>query len=231
MFHGTLFQSETVFRGTCIFAKMIIMPRKKWEAKKEVTESLLKFREKRKWQINLRRYVIEKSPCPQYAPYFALDIQNIRQWFEYQFSEELNWDNFGKCWQFDHIIPVVYFDHSIEIELKMCWNFTNLRVEPFQLNKNRGSRIDVLGAKTYFDELYQKTGYAITWALKDKIDQIELSELASSEPQQRFLIEHKDYLDQIENYSAFEFELLNSGRSVKDVRHEIDLINKLSSRF
>jgi ABC-type Fe3+-citrate transport system substrate-binding protein len=111
----------------------------------------------------------------------------------------------------------------------MCWNFTNLRVEPFQLNKNRGSRIDVLGAKSYFGELFERTGYTMAGSLRDKIDQIELSELASSQPQQNFLIEHKDYLDQIENYSAFEFELLNSGRSIKDVRHEIDLINKLSS--
>jgi len=207
------------------------MSRKKWEAKKEITESLLKFREKRKWQINLRRYVIEKSPSPHYAPYFALDIQSIRQWFEYQFSGELNWDNFGKSWQFDHIIPVVYFDHSIETELKMCWNFTNLRVEPFQLNKNRGSRIDVLGAKSYFEELYSKTGYWITRALRDKVEGIELSELASTEPQQRFLLEHKDYLEQIENYSAFEFELLNRGRSVEDVRREIESINKIASRL
>ena len=209
----------------------IIMPRKKWEAKTEITESLLKFREKRKWQINLRRYVIEKSPCPQYAPYFALDIQSIRQWFEYQFSGDLNWDNFGKSWQFDHIIPVVYFDHTLEIELKMCWNFTNLRVEPFQLNKNRGSRIDVLGAKSYFEELYEKTGYWVTKALKNKIEAIELSEITSSEPQQRFLIEHRDYLKQIENYSAFEFELLNLGRSVEDVRREIESINKIASRL
>ena len=212
-------------------SKILLMPRKKWEAKTEITESLLKFREKRKWQINLRRYVIEKSPCPLYAPYFALDIKTIRQWFEYQFTEELNWGNFGKNWQFDHIIPVVYFNHSLEIELKMCWNFANLRVEPFQLNKNRGSRIDVLGAKSYFDKLYQKTGYSMARALRDKIEGIELSELASSEPQQRFLIEHKSYLEQIENYSAFEFELLNSGRSVKDVKQEIDMINNIASRL
>jgi hypothetical protein len=206
------------------------MGRKRWEAKAEVTVSLLKFREKRKWQINLRRYVLEKSPCPQYAPYFGLDIENMRNWFEYQFSEDLSWDNFGKSWQFDHIIPVAYFDHSVESELRMCWNFTNLRVEPNLHNRYRGSRIDVLGARSYYEELYQKTGYLMAKALKDKIDKIELAELASSEPQQRFLIEHKDYLEQIENYSAFEFELLNNGRSVEDVRKEIDLINRISSR-
>ncbi len=171
-----------------------IMARKKWEAKTELTPELIKFREKRKWQINLRRYVIEKSPCPPYAPYFGLDIENIRNWFEYQFTKDLNWENFAKKWQFDHIIPVTYFDQSSEEERRLCWNFTNLRVETFKLNKDRGDRLDILGAKSYFDELYLITGYHITKALRDKIARIELSEFISSEPQQKFLAEHKEYL-------------------------------------
>jgi len=202
------------------------MARKKWEAKTEITPTLLKFREKRKWQINLRRYVIEKSPCPLYAPYFGLDIENIRKWFEYQFTEYLNWENFAKMWQFDHIIPVTYFDYSSEEELRLCWNFTNLRVEPFQLNKDRGNRLDVLGASSYFEELYLKTGYSIAKSLKDKITGIELSEFISSEPQQKFLLEHKEYLAHIENYSIFEFELLNNGRSLEEVKKEIAFLNK-----
>ena len=145
------------------------MARKKWEPQTEITPALLMFREKRKWQINLRRYVIEKSPCPYYAPYFGLDIENIRKWFESQFTDSLNWVNFAKAWQFNHIIPVIYFDHSLDEELRLCWNFTNLRVEPFELTRDRGNRLDVLGARSYFDELYLKTGYPITKALRDKI--------------------------------------------------------------
>ena len=202
------------------------MARKRWEARTEITPELLKFREKKKWQINLRRYVIERSSCPLYAPYFGLDIENIRKWFEYQFTKDLGWENFAKKWQFDHIIPVIYFDHSKEEELRLCWNFTNLKVEPLQFNKNRGNRVDVLGARSYFDELFLRTGYPITKALSDKIAFIELSELISSEPQQTFLAEHKEYLAQIENYSIFEFELLNHGRSIEDVKKEIAFLKK-----
>ena len=187
---------------------------------------ILESREKRKWQINLRRYVLERSPCPQYAPYFGLDILNIRKWFEYQFENGLTWENFGEKWQFDHVIPVTYFDHNDEQELRLCWNFTNIRVEPLEMNKNRGSCIDVLGAKSYFDELYKRTNYPITKELRDKITKIELSELMSSEPQQKFLADQKDYLAHIENYSAFEFELLNHGRSIEDIRMEMEFLKK-----
>ena len=187
---------------------------------------ILESREKRKWQINLRRYVLERSPCPQYAPYFGLDILNIRKWFEYQFENGSTWENFGEKWQFDHVIPVTYFDHNDEQELRLCWNFTNIRVEPLEMNKNRGSCIDVLGAKSYFDELYKRTNYPITKELRDKITKIELSELMSSEPQQKFLADQKDYLAHIENYSAFEFELLNHGRSIEDIRMEMEFLKK-----
>ena len=203
------------------------MARKRWTPQAEVTPALIKFREKRKWQINLRRYVIEKSPCPFYAPYFGLDMNNLRKWFEMQFSEDDSWDGFGKKWQFDHIIPVTYFDFEDENELKLCWNFTNLRVEQFQLNKNRGNRLDVLAGKGYFESLYEKTLYMPCLRLLEKIDKIELSAILSTEPQQEFITKNRDYLDMIEGYSTFEFELLNSGRNIEEVKKEIDFMNKM----
>ncbi|MEO7924362.1 MAG: hypothetical protein ABIR30_11850 [Chitinophagaceae bacterium] len=202
------------------------MARKRWTQQTKITPSLLKFREKRKWQINLRRYVLEKSPCAAYAPYFGLDIEKMRWWFEYQFHSEIEWADFGVKWQFDHIIPVTYFDFSDEAELKMCWNFTNIRVEKFQLNKDRGNRLDVLAAKNYFRELYEKTKYTPCLNLLHKIDQLELSEFVSTESQQAFIKDHREYLDMIENYSSFEFELLNSGRDIKEVQKEIDFFKK-----
>jgi len=202
------------------------MARKKWQAKTDITPSLLKFREKRKWQIALRRYLLERNPCVFYAPYFGLDIERMRNWFELQFEKGMGWQGFGQKWQFDHIIPVTYFDFTDEKELKMCWNFTNLRVEAFQRNKDRGNRIDILGAKNYFKELFDKTQYKPCKDLLEKIVRIELSELISSEQQQSFIIKYRDYLKHIENYSSFEFELLNSGRPVDKVKKEIDFLKK-----
>ena len=203
------------------------MERKKWASKTEITPALLKFREKRKWQIALRRYVLEKSICTDYAPYFGLDVENMRQWFEYQFPPDIGWKDFAKKWQFDHIIPVTYFDFSEKAELKICWNFTNIRVELFQINKDRGNRLDVLAAKNYFKELYEKTNYPTCLRLLEKIDKIELSEFMSTKAQQAFISKHREYLDMIENYSVFEFELLNSGRDINQVKKEIDFLKKV----
>ncbi|HEV8285538.1 MAG TPA: hypothetical protein VGQ09_14590 [Chitinophagaceae bacterium] len=195
--------------------------RKKWVFKSETTPSLLKFREKRKWQIALRRYILEKNPCSFYAPYFGLDIENIRKWIEIQFDKDLNWENFGKEWQFDHIIPVTYFDFGNDEELRLCWNFINVRVEKFDGNKNRGNRLDIIAAKSFFIDLYEKTQYLPSLKLVEKITRIELSELTSTKSQKDFISEKKDYLDIISSYSSFEFDLLNNGRSLSEVQKEI----------
>lgn len=201
---------------------------KEAESKKDPV-SLLRFREKRKWQIALRRYVLERALSKHYAPYFGLDIANMRLWFEYQFETELGWDNFGKEWQFDHIIPVTYFDFTEEQELKMCWNFTNIRVERIQKNKDSGARLDVLAAKGYFKRLLEETGYPICKKILNKIDQIELSEFVSTDAQRNFITTHKEYLQIIGTYSAFEFELLNIGRTIDEVNKEIAIIKKFGS--
>ncbi|MEJ0106196.1 MAG: hypothetical protein WDO19_28180 [Bacteroidota bacterium] len=142
------------------------MPRKRWTLKTETTPALLKFREKRKWQIALRRYILEKT--------FAFFMLLILVWIlricvnglKSNLRMELDGRIFGKKWQFDHIIPVTYFDFSSESELKMCWNFTNIRIEEFQKNKDRGNRLDsTCLQKDILKKLYKKTFYAPCLAL------------------------------------------------------------------
>lgn len=205
----------------------LVMQRKKWTPKTESSPSVTRFREKRKWQIALRRYVLEKIPSSAYAPYFGLDIRHLRSWFELQFTQPLSWDNFGTHWQFDHIVPVTYFDFSADDQLKLCWNFINLRVEKIQHNKDRGQRLDILAAKDYFFDLFHTTHYPLCQKMIEKIETIRLSELLATEAQKNFLTQNRDYLNHIRDYSSFEFDLLNRGRSLEDVQRELDTIRNI----
>ena len=203
------------------------MARKKWEAQTQLTPSLIKLREKKRWQIALRRYVLEKQLSISYAPYFGLDTKTIREWFESQFEKGISWENFGTQWQFEHIIPVVYFEFTDDDDLRLCWNFTNLRVDPIPINKNRGHRVDLLAAKSYFKRLHDETGYVPCFKLLEKIDKIELSELINSKRQFSFIRKYRDYLELLEGYSEFEFELLNRGRSAEEVNKQAAQLKKI----
>jgi len=201
------------------------MARKKWVPQTSVTPELIKSREKRKWQIAFRRYVIERKPSVPYAPYFGLDIENLRKWLEIQFPEDLGWDDFGRKWQFDHIIPVAYFDFSQEEELKLCWNFINIRVKSIG-HPHQGGWLEALQARTYFNDLYAATRYPPCLSLLQKLRSLEQQDPADSTKQQAFIMAHQPYLSMIANYSAFEFDLLNSGRSVDEVNKEVDFLKK-----
>lgn len=159
-----------------------------------------------------------------YAPYFGLDIKNMRQWFECQFTSELSWETFGKNWQFDHIIPVAYFDYEVEEDLFLCWNFTNLKAAPMESNNYQGHRADLLLSKKYFEALYASTGYEICKKLLQKIEQLAFSGILDTEVQKKFINKHMDYLRQIGHFSFFEFELLNSDRTIEEVQKEAALL-------
>ncbi|HET9056066.1 MAG TPA: hypothetical protein VFN30_04380 [Chitinophagaceae bacterium] len=201
------------------------MARKKWTPKSEVTSPLLSVREKRKWQIAFRRYVLEQQPSFFYAPFFALDIKNIRKWLELQFEEEISWENFGSNWQFSHVVPVIYFDFSLPEELKLCWNFINIRVERKKDEKNSKNRWDILGAKGYFNKIYKATGYEPCIYMLEKIDKIELSQAINTEKQEAFIKENSSHINLVKQYSALEFEMLNNGKSIEEIKRETDFLN------
>ena len=205
------------------------MERKKWTPKEEVTDALLKFREKRKWQLALRRYILEKKPAAAYAPYFGMDVNGFREWIELQFTPDLRWDNFANAWQFDHIVPVTYFDFNNEEDLKLCWNFINIRVEKLELNKNRGNRIDVLAVKPYFQDLYNKTGYNFCLKMIEKLSQIEVSNIESHPAIENYIINKKQHLENIATLTQAEFEKFNQGISLNDILLEREILRRFGS--
>lgn len=202
------------------------MARKKWTPQVDITEPLLKFREKRKWQLALRRYVLEKNISAGYAFYFGLSIEQFRMWIEIQFVEELNWENFGSAWQFDHIVPVAYFDFSVEDDLILCWNFTNIRVERIELNKTNGNRIDIVAARPYFEALYAKTGFSLCLKMIEKISKIEFSNIISEPAIEDFIIKNGEQLQIASSLNKEEFNQLNKGMSLKDILLEREIIKK-----
>ena len=66
--------------------------------------------------------------------YIGCNIQYVREWIEYNFTEEMNWDNYETFWSIDHVIPICNFDLTIENEKYKCWNWSNLI--PVQTNNS-----------------------------------------------------------------------------------------------
>ena len=192
------------------------MKRKKWTAKEDITESDLVFREKRKWQLALRRYILERNPSQVYAPYFGLSIEDFRIWISLQFTSVLNWENFADTWQFDHIVPISYFNFNNEEDLKLCWNFINIRVEVNDINKIGANTIDVLTAQPYFERLYQKTGYEMCNRMLVKIKSIQENNIQNEPVLESFIRDNKQKFELLSTLDSEDYYRLNKGGVLLD---------------
>jgi len=193
------------------------MSRKKWTAQTEVTESLLKLREKRKWQIALRRYVLEQKWSAFYAPYFGIDIGQFREWIALQFEGDNHWDNFSKTWQLDHVVPVAYFDFGSAQDLALCWNFTNIQVSQ---TLPGAPRVDLVGAAAYFEALHTRTGYSPCRDMFWKIEALKKTQLGDLGKHAVFLEERMPYLETISEFGEYEYAQLNEGVPLERILEE-----------
>lgn len=92
-------------------------------------------------------------------------IQDLKEHLEKQFTPEMNWNNMGKYWEIDHIIPLNLFNYESEQDeqFKICWSLMNLRPLEKIANKSRPKNgrdipkeqaINILGHDLYYDIMY-----------------------------------------------------------------------------
>ncbi|HMO62356.1 MAG TPA: hypothetical protein PKC39_02905 [Ferruginibacter sp.] len=184
------------------------------------------FKEKRKWQIALRRYVIEHKANDYYAPYFGLDIKNMRNWFECQFTEGIGWNDFGHKWQFEHILPAASFDFKKDDELKLCWNFINLKVSVLENHKIIRPGLDIIHAKRYFSDLYTATAFPLCKEYLQKIEALMQQETHSTAAQQQFIKNNLHYITNISTYTSSQYSLLNKGKNITEIALEMEILKK-----
>lgn len=202
------------------------MLRKKENPETKPLNALLVSREKKKWQLALRRYILGKSSSEAYARYYGLDRECFRKWIALQFTPGTNWENFGQTWQLSPVIPVHYFDLSKEDERFLCWNFINIRVSLLKVNKTEENRVDILAAKKHFQSLYQKTKYTLCCKMVDRIKKIEAITIEKEFILGNFIIEHKERIEKIAALTPEEFKRINKGEDLKNILLEKELVKK-----
>lgn len=106
-------------------------------------------KEKRATDLNFRISEILRSKVHKmikgrqtsYAFVLDCDIEMFKRWIEYQFDENMTWNNLGSYWQIDHILPINQFDFSKERDKMICFNWTNLQPLPASENRSKTDKI------------------------------------------------------------------------------------------
>jgi hypothetical protein len=76
-----------------------------------------------------------------FAKYLGCNRSFFYAHIESQFKRGMTWDNYGKVWHIDHIIPVSTFDHRDKEQAFKCWHFSNLRPMFAVENMKKGAKI------------------------------------------------------------------------------------------
>lgn len=72
-----------------------------------------------------------------YKSYIGCSLEFFKDWIEKQFVPEMSWDNYSE-WHIDHYVPQAYFT---EKDLKVCWNYRNLRPLWAKDNTDKGDTL------------------------------------------------------------------------------------------
>lgn len=71
--------------------------------------------------------------------YLCCDILTFREHIEKKFKEDMTWDNYGKKWHIDHIIPLKYKKPSLEEVIERL-HYTNTQPMWAKENLRKGNR-------------------------------------------------------------------------------------------
>ena len=79
-------------------------------------------------RTRLRSFLTRKGKYKAHGTMFYVGCthEQLRMHIESQFKRGMSWDNYGKVWHIDHIVPVSLFGTN-EDELKRAMNWQNLR--------------------------------------------------------------------------------------------------------
>ena len=102
-------------------------------------KSNINYRLKKSLAARLRSVLIKNDSTMNYI---GCNIQYLREWFEYNFTKDMNWDNYGSYWSIDHILPVCKFDLTIGDEKLKCWNWSNMMPVTVKYNSSK-KEIDI----------------------------------------------------------------------------------------
>ena len=78
----------------------------------------------------------------KFLPY---SMNELKIHLEFQFDEFMSWDNYGKYWEIDHIVPQSYFRFTSmsDLEFQECWQLINLRPLECSKNRSKNNKIDI----------------------------------------------------------------------------------------
>ena len=156
----------------CLSCYPIFLTEQKTHWCKNEHNTNINYRIKKSLALRLRNVIVKNNSTMNYI---GCNIQYLREWVEYNFTSEMNWDNYGSYWSIDHIIPVCKFDLTNEDEKLKCWNWSNLIPLPLTKDNSLKKCVNLQQVKHIIDKLekFKEEGSTTKWFSSEFILNVE----------------------------------------------------------
>jgi hypothetical protein len=84
--------------------------------------------------------------------YLGCSYNELILYIEKKFDNNMTWDNYGKYWHVDHIIPCSAFNLLDQKELYACFNYKNLQPLSIEENLKKGNKYNETDKQTYLKD-------------------------------------------------------------------------------
>jgi hypothetical protein len=162
----------------CISCYPKFLTEQKTEWCKNEHNTNMNYRIKKSLAARLRTVLVKNDSTMNYI---GCNIQYLREWFEYNFTSEMNWDNYATYWSIDHIIPTCKFDLTNEDEKFKCCNWSNLMPVAIKYNSSK-KEIDINQINYIVNKLekFKEEGSTTKWFSKEFILNKEFAEIKAN---------------------------------------------------
>jgi hypothetical protein len=89
----------------------------------------------------LSKFIRRKSGRASTEVLLGCSFEEFAAYLERKFTRSMTWENYGKVWHVDHIIPVSAFDLTDPEQVRRCFHFSNLRPLDARANLRKNAKI------------------------------------------------------------------------------------------
>jgi hypothetical protein len=108
---------------------------REWNREKYSTDLGFKLKHVTSARINQALKLYQTIKTSRTIEYLGCSVEEYALYLEQQFSEDMNWNNYGEHWEIDHIKPIDAFNLDIEEELYAAFHYKN--TQPLSKVENR----------------------------------------------------------------------------------------------
>ena len=113
------------------------------ERKKHNLKTNPKFRIDRRMSKNISRQLKASKNGRSWKDLLGYTVEDLLSHLEKSFRDGMTWDNYGRVWHIDHIIPKSFFiyDNYESEQFKACWSLSNLQPLLAEENRKKNNKV------------------------------------------------------------------------------------------